>query len=171
MLFLERLNPWEIIKNHFETLYNNRSQKMSILEIAIWFLIPMIFGFLCIYKKITICDGLVSNLIMISGIMSGFLINCLFLLASKQKSEIDDVNTLTKETFCNTSYGLLVFVAILILSFIHSSIDYKKFQSIFNDHIALESIGVSLIVFLIVQALFTVMVCIKRLNSIITQSI
>lgn len=124
-LFLERISIIEIIKNHRNTFYNNQTGKKSVREIVailtICTLISLFLSYTCRCKNIS------EYILTAISIISGFLINALFILAEKKNKDSNDFQ-ITKETVHNISFGIVLGFFIILLTGIF--IIYDKSQAI-----------------------------------------
>lgn len=135
-----RINPYEIIVDHYKTFYNYETKKLRYPEIAFHTIFPLLIGIvLAFYFKID--KDAISNIIVAFSIACGFLFSLMIPLCDlsvrlKEQMEIDkndeqknyqdnldsmnNAIELAEELFYNVSFALLlclasVFVSILLL--------------------------------------------------------
>ena len=159
--FFERINPTKIILNHFRTLYNASTQKVDWIEVFLVSVGPWLASGFMIYKKVTINEDLANILFAAFAITGGFLINALVVLTDKShqlrtESPDEERLSLLRETFYNTSFGVLVCVFSVIFCAAYPFLSNGIVQNIFTFCIFSFA-------FLFVHTLLMV---IKRLNRI-----
>ena len=158
--FLNRLSFLKIFFDHYSTLYDDTDQSINYIEILLWILLPLLFGCTLVYLGLFLNSNSVNMIVTIFSILTGFLINCLVLLASKDKPQNIEINKLNKETFQNTSYGVLVsFITIfLCLILYHTPCSMIVPIKILTVFVCMTSIHSSL----------TILMVIKRLSKIVS---
>ena len=171
MLILDRINPCTIVKNHFCTLYHAGTGKVAKLEVVIHLAAPFILGaFLSFCKKIYVTQSMSESLFNGFAIMGGFLISASFVLAekrdaSKKDKPNDSYEEILKETFYNTSFGILLcFLSVIFCAIYPLFLDDKGMP--------ITSAGYffsGLIFSLSAMFLLTILIVLKRLDYIFSK--
>lgn len=161
--FFERINLLNIVLKHFGTLYNAQNDKPNIYsEIIPLLVLPWLLGYFLVYQLDIIIDKNISTYLFGGySVAGGFLINALMVLAdkyhhTKNQTPNDEQECILKETFYNTSFGVLICLLSVILSSIYALIQSDLLSQIFSVLIY----GLS---FLFIHTLLMV---IKRLNKV-----
>lgn len=133
-----KINISCILKDHFQTLKNERTKSFDALDISVFFGLPIAIGSVSFFLKAQMDDNSVTTLISAASIFSGLLINVLVLIYSLNEKSIQnpegndhsendnhDVNKKTlekellKEIFANISFSILISMMLIIsLSFL-----------------------------------------------------
>lgn len=122
--FFDKINPCIIIKTHFETLTDDRKEKVSLLECILTLLIPIGISLLLIKASIKIDTSFITNLLTAFSIFAGLLLNLLVLVYSliqPSKEESQKIKVL-KHTFSNISFGVLLSIILVIVGLIYDPI-------------------------------------------------
>jgi hypothetical protein len=159
----ERISPAKIVLKHFETLYNAKTAKINwICEVIPLLLFAIAVSFYLPFKLEVIIDSKISPYILGGfSVAGGFLINSLMVLAEKQsdKTEIkaaDQNNKLLKETFYNTSFGVLICLLATLVCIVYP----------ISKNVLWMSVLSGFIYFLTIFFFHTVLMVIKRLSKI-----
>jgi hypothetical protein len=163
ILLFSRISPLKIITNHFETFYDARDKKFTILTEIIPLLIigALIAYFLPYQFSIVIGKEMSPYIIGGFSVAGGFLINSLMVLAEKRTCKKDIApeepdSKLLKETFYNTSFGVLICLLATL-----SCILYP-----ISEAVVWTQILSSIIYFLTTLFFHTVLMVLKRLSKI-----
>lgn len=174
---IERINPWKIIRNHFFTLKNDQINRFDIFEISfVYVIIPISILFLA-----GVCTKLASkmpysDLLSVFAIMGGFLVNALVLLIDKRQALQQGTPTnqadLIKETFYNTSFGILICFVAVILCGLGTFTDEKDcLIRIYSQCWSSTQIINSFILIFSWWFIHTILMVIKRLNTVFERRI
>lgn len=169
MLFFERLNPFIIVKKHFETFYNAaEDNKPCWIERSLHIAVPIAIGLLItIVFNVSITAEVNSALFNGFAIMGGFLINASFVLTEKRDTARkaapnDKYEVLIRETFYNTSFGILIcFTNVIFCSLYPLTLTDKG-----KDPSLLNLLMNNLIYDLSILFVLTLLMVLKRLNRI-----
>lgn len=110
----EKLDPRDIIRDHFGTLKNARTDKTSIVDVVVFFGLPAVFGVTFIFGTKEGYSNDASTLwIAALSVLAGLLINVLVLLYTVQTvgptpQEHDDQRAVIKEVNANLLYAILI---------------------------------------------------------------
>lgn len=164
MMLFRRISPSKIISNHFETLYdegqegevNFWSEIVPLLLIATFIALVLI-----IYFKITINEKVITYFIGAFSVVGGFLINALMVLAEKRGDNSgagasSTKDKLLRETFYNTSFGVLICLVINLLCILYPLFDSLKWQELMSG----------VIYFLTTLFFHTLLMVVKRINKV-----
>jgi hypothetical protein len=157
--FFDRFNPWCIIKAHFQTLTDDRRNKVSLMECIFTLLLPICISFLmvvvCQIKLKTASINLIGNIMTAFSIFTGLLFNVLVLIYSLIKPNESNQQRIKvlKQTFSNVSFGVLLSLLLVILSMF-----YELINNVFLDGI---------IYFLVTLFLMVLFMILKRVYLLI----
>ena len=110
----EKLDPRDIVRDHFSTLKNARTGKTSTLDVLVFFGLPGIFGIAFLLVTAEGYSNDASTLwIAALSVLAGLLINVLVLLYTVQTvgptpQEHDDQKAVIKEVNANLLYAILI---------------------------------------------------------------
>ena len=76
----DKISLVNIIKYHISTLRNNKTRKISYLDITLFFILPFAISDFIVYAGISLNDALVNALITSLSIFSALLFNLLLLV-------------------------------------------------------------------------------------------
>lgn len=76
----DKISIANIIKDHVRTLKNNKTKKISYLDIVLFFLLPLTISSFIVYVGMSLNDALVNALITSLSIFSALLFNLLLLV-------------------------------------------------------------------------------------------
>jgi chromate transport protein ChrA len=171
MNVLEKINSSRIIKSHFETLYNLKTKKIYWAEVITFYISPIfVVTFLVWYFEHCITEKLANLLFQGFAITGGFLINALVMLMDRRQNYDDSKKfanrvELIKETFANTSFGVLICFIIVLLAGIAVATD-SEVECVSNSCVALRIILTSLTYYFSIIFIHTLGMVIKRLDRI-----
>jgi len=118
-----KINIIHIVLDHLKTLRNIRSGKISITDIVVFFIVPLIISYLLVWCQI-FSDIITGDLIKAIAIFSAFLFNMLAIVNGALKSDDVDRNRIKKiyaqEIHSNLSFVIIVGI-ILTLTLISQS--------------------------------------------------
>ncbi|MBP7069988.1 MAG: hypothetical protein KBA97_02840 [Methanothrix sp.] len=119
-----KLSVINIIKDHISTLKDYDNGRYSILDLFIFFILPIFVSSIIIYFKVILSDQLVNVLVMSLSVFAGLLFNLLLLvydIIGKPNSNKRPLRaTLLKELSSNISFGILISVVTIILLLVFS---------------------------------------------------
>jgi hypothetical protein len=151
----------DIFTDHFKTLYDASTGKLSAIDIGVFIVIPLVSGAINFLLKITISLTAVGILVSALSVLAGFLINVLVLLytvkeVGPSQTEIDDQKNLIKEVNANLLFSItLSIISILLLCGIRVFPDFT--------HLYFSSI----IVIILANFLLTLLMALKRLKLLL----
>lgn len=119
LLFLTRISPVAIVREHFATFYDATNRQRSSEELALLGSIAAVASTLTWLASPSFSSDFASALLNFFAIVGGFQISALFMvvtygetiLSNKgtlPKSEVAEAKELQKEIFSNVSFGVLV---------------------------------------------------------------
>ena len=137
--FFERINLLKIVLKHFGTLYNAQNDKLNVYsEIIPLLVLPWLIGYFLVYHfQITINKDISTYLFGGYSVAGGFLINALMVLAdkyhhTKNQTPNDKQECILRETFYNTSFGVLICLLSVIFSSVYALIQNETLSQIFS---------------------------------------
>ncbi|MDG6429581.1 hypothetical protein [Glaesserella parasuis] len=179
-----KINVLVIIKDHLSTLKNYNNGKISVIDVSVLLILPLIIVLLLAYYKYAINKEFVSLVVNFSSIVTSLLISVLVLIYdqySKIRPE-NDTQTLKKKVleqlFSNVSFtilmGIITVIFCLLLN-IYSTNSNGSYQipnysiSIgeyaFTIHF-MEMCFTPVILFFLLQMILTLFMALKRLHII-----
>lgn len=111
-----------ILKDHFLTLRDEATSRLSYIDIVVMFGIPALFAVASISVRAGVNDSYVGTIVSMFSIFAGLLFNVLVLIyslspqdevPSDQKGEIR--RRLLKQAFSNISYSILIALAVVVI--------------------------------------------------------
>lgn len=158
-----KINFIGLIRDHFATMRNDRTQKLSKTDIIEAYLLPIIFSAILLYFKFTLAESILNYLITSFSIFVGLLINVLVLIYSisiddknmnpQKSNDLSSADTLIKEIFINISYSIIISSFCVVFSIL--CIIANDFQKPFIT---------SIIIFLSINFFWTLLMILKRLH-------
>jgi magnesium-transporting ATPase (P-type) len=85
-----KINVWSIVRGHLGTMRHHAEDRVSIVDITVFFVCPGFMAVVVYLACIPFTDGLVSALVNASAILLGLLLNLLVLMFD-QKSKAADI--------------------------------------------------------------------------------
>lgn len=164
-LFLSRLVCFEIIRDHYNTFYNDQSQSKSWGEILILLILVIIFSIIC---TIINCLNMKTIELMLTAIsiLSGFLISALFLLVDKTSHQSGKDFQIITETMHNISFGILIGLYIIVFSFIALLAKNSSLNAILSIQSPIYIFASFIYFFLVFLFFHTIFMIIQRINKI-----
>lgn len=183
-----KLNITSVIKGHMSTLKDSNG-KDSFSDIFTFFLLPIAIAGLCLNAGVDFAKDVIEIFVTSSSIFTGLLLN-LLILVYDQKTKLNIVDnkksgweklqskhTLIKELYYNISYATLISLIILITSVLHISLIEEKSIGFYSKFIDVPSFDVTrftttpLLIFLCINLVFTVLMVIKRIYSLLLSDV
>ena len=179
-----KLNVFSVLDGHLST-FKDSNGKLWKGDLFTFFILPIAVAFLCLYFDVDFKEQIIGILVTSSSIFTGLLLN-LLILVYDQKTRLSKVNNtiegweklnskhnLIAELYYNISYSTLISLLILVISVIHLCIsDIFTSQYDFKE-ITIYSFDISkftttpLLVFCCINLVFTVLIIIKRIYSLL----
>lgn len=149
-----------IVADHFRTLRDEATSKLSWLDISVMCGLPLLSGVLAYCWGFTIPDHYVGTLISVFAIFVGLLFNVQVLIYSFSDKDIaGDVETrneLLKQSFANISYSILISLAIVAIL---SSLLFSK------GHV--EAVLEAIIVAMTLNFFLSLLMVLKRMHVLL----
>lgn len=171
---LSKINPTSIIKQHFNTLYDNRDEKISIWDIVFFFILPLIGSFILVLfeKELgTSSDSLLVSLSIFTPLLLSLLV-LIYEMGQKASDKFhsgtfygdyhDQINKL-KEITANISFSILLSIISIIVLVIYS-LDLSK-------DICYISVLNGLIYYFVGVFCLTLLMILKRTHKLISDSL
>jgi hypothetical protein len=172
---MDKINLSKIFKDHFKTLRSYDKGRISVLDIILFYIFPLITGILAsTYIGISFFISVSTELITFYSVFGGFMLNLLVLIygfdTTKFKSE-SLAKEVLDETTSNISYLVAVASLLVILLFILKAISGIDLVFDVNDTYAFvfvwsEKISVSFFVFAFLNFCLTILMVLKRFYSL-----
>ena len=157
----QKINVSRIILEHLKTLIDNRTSKLSIIDLVTFFIAPSIVGVVSCLMKIMFNDGAVGAIVAALAVFAGLLINVLVLLytvnpVGSGEQFIKEQKRLISQINANMLFDILVSLAAVIFLCITPLLECE-WRVLFS--------GISLC--LICVFVLTLLMCLKRLHTLI----
>ncbi len=161
-----KINFIKIITDHLNTLRNNETNTISILDLLMFFLTPAIPSYIFFYFNIFLSENLVNILIAAFSIFVGLLLNLLMLvydIVNKNHDTSNIKNTRLKrkflrQIFSNISYT--VFISIITIVTLLFTFPNNGF---------IKCISTLLSVYLMTQFLLMLLMILKRVHILLSK--
>lgn len=136
-----KVNIIGIIKGHMWTFRDRRSDKVSILDLILFFAIPLVVAVISGQYKYLLSKEVVSNLVTAGVLLSGLLLNLIVLVYNLKeklpKVDSKDPNhvqvqlkhSVLVELYYNISYATIVSFLMLLVAIGHNMLDKIKFDN------------------------------------------
>ena len=184
-----KINPISIFQGHGSTLVNATDGKRSLVDITVFYIVPIIFGIAAWFFVANISDEIINILVNCSAIFIGLLLNLLVLVydqknrfkkGSNSDNSVEEWNAgsarvrLLHELYYNISYSILIAIVLLLTSLAHigfkdielGPFDIKQFTGL--EFIPREDITSPIITFLGLNFVLTLMMVLKRFHTLLT---
>lgn len=150
-----------IVKDHFKTLVNAKTNKPDIRDYLCFLIIPLVISCLMVYSKILLDGDFINSIIGGLSIYVGLSLNfivLLFDLSIKEAFKDNEKRGIIKETVANISVS--IFYSILIILF-----------SLFSKIKVTEIAGNFLCYFLIIEFVVTLLMILKRVYLLLSKQL
>lgn len=173
-----KINVWAIVSAHFGTIRHHGQNRLSIVDLTVFFICPLSIACLVFYARLPFVPSLVSALINASAILLGLLLNLLVLmfdLRSKASDDMDKLNgqkpldkkrlarlslrcEVIDESVANISFTVLLcigsLVSLLLFSMREDTVGVDAIESTAYAWNAFIWINVSLTIMMIIKRVF-----------------
>src|SRR5260370_10790690 len=121
-----KINISLIIRDHFSTLRNNRSGKLSTSDFLLFIGTPVILGMLCWWANFNFDTVILNGMLAAFSIFAGLLLNLLVLVctfAGNPRFIGSDAATVTRrrtilEVHENLSFSILISIAVVVVALV-----------------------------------------------------
>jgi len=118
--FFESINIFEIVTDHFSSLYSFEKRNLMISEVLIFYILPMLFAFgvVCFIDDLSFVIKNYPIVLTFFGILTGFLVNLIFLLIGFDKTKFlnkDLAIDVLSQVVSSTSYLVVLTLSGTIL--------------------------------------------------------
>ncbi len=163
----DKINISRIVKDHLATIKNYKTGKISLNDIVLFFLFPIIISFIIVFNFI-LCKDIINILITSFSIFAALLFNLLLIIYdiinkhfNKEDRNLKLKKAFLKEIYSNISFSILVAIVIIVLClslFIINKIPYRYFIEF-------------IIYYVIVLFILTLFMVLKRIHSLLSKEI
>ena len=179
----DKISIANIIKDHISTLRNNKTRKISYLDITLFFLLPFFISGFIVYLGISLNDALVNALITSLSIFSALLFNLLLLVYDVSEKKLylpettDPVENkrriktreLLREIYINISFSILVsIISVSTLLIYFLKVSSCVFLSI--NICSLQWLLALVIYYLTIQFALNLFMILKRIYILLAKS-
>lgn len=165
---MNKINIVDIVRDHFATLKDERTRKLSLLDLFIFFGLGVIAAVISYAKCLLLEENTISVMITALSIFAGLLINVLILIytvSQRPQASGDQIETqraelerrFLREIFANLSFAILMAVLCVIL---------LVAVIFFTGNVA--AVLSALVAMLIVDFLLTLLMSLKRIHILLT---
>lgn len=179
-----KINIYDILSGHLSTLCNDKSDKISKLDIITFYLVPLSVAIIIAYNSVSLSKETIGLVVTIGSILTGLLLN-LLILVYDQKKNLPEVNqadakwektqlrhTVIEQLYYNISYSTIIALFLVIVSVTHSLIGSLKFpfSSKYLSFVFVPTLHITspLLFFLGINLLLTIIMIIKRIYLLLT---
>jgi len=163
-----KINVTDILSDHYATLRNESTAKISILDLFVFLGAPFSLGIILFIKRFEISDAAVTTIITAMSIFAGLLINVLVLIytvsqgvdqltATRGKEDVEAEKRFLREIFANISYAVLISIVSVI------ALVMVDWADAFAKRLLSAVIAV-----LVAHFVLTLMMAIKRIHILLT---
>lgn len=177
---LDKINIYQIAKDHIDTLKNYDTDKYSIEDFVLFFLFPFIISaiLICVHSKLT--DTFINLLVVSLSIFAALLFNLLILLYDiikkeqpKDKEEGQKENIKLKMIFLKQIYANIsfcIFIAMIaIILLIVSSVNITNTQSFSLNATKIGDVLAFFIYALLFLFILTLLMVLKRVHILLSK--
>lgn len=178
-----KINVQGIITGHIDTLKDGATGKSSLIDLVVFFTIPLIIAVAFSFFEVNLSQGVASLLVNFGAIFTALLLSVLVLVydqANKlRESKGEDVisklrSSLLGELYYNISYAVLVSIFLVMVCLLHSIVHGAVSEFVvpfFQINFSLDY-GVyfftPLSAFLTVNVVLTIVMIVKRMHTLLT---
>ena len=176
---MNKISPWRILADHFSTLVDYPSVRVSPADIGFFFGLPLVGASVVVWFNLNLKPEVLSGILSAFSILGGLLLNLLVLVFSLTQSpqqdeaqSVTDVNLiarrhkLLREIHANISFAILIAFALVIVSTVALWLIDSRATA---DHPAItNSYYTFAIAFLALNFVLTVMMVLKRMHLLIS---
>ncbi|TMP69245.1 hypothetical protein CWB76_13280 [Pseudoalteromonas sp. S1609] len=170
-----KVDIFQIILEHYKTLKDDESEKISFLDLLVFLGIPLVIVLINIVFCLTVSQELRSALINFGAIFSALLISVLVLvydqrskiydrrekLSPEQLPNFDALFTTLKELYHNICYGILISLLLVVFSLL-------QIVTVDLELVKLNLYVINpLVVFAICSTILTTLMIVKRLHKLL----
>lgn len=171
---LVKINVGDIFKDHFNTLRNDRTKELSIGDIALFFVLPLVVGVIAVFIHGSLGNTEVTVLVTAFSIFTALLFNLLVmifdLISRSEDSGSVTISVLKREllrqTYNNIAFCILVAIAaiaLLLLYLLDSKLSFTVEQ--------LAHFISFFVYYLTALFLLTLLMILKRVHSLISREL
>lgn len=178
-----KISIFGIIKDHIETLKDNRTNKIYIPDIILFFVIPGIISSVMIQFEIRLNDGFVNALITSFSIFSALLFNLLLLVYSisdKPENKYKNLDALEneriirrrrllREIYINVSFLILI-STIAVVSLLTYFLKASNCNILVIDICSLKWLLALIVYYLAAQFILTLLMVLKRIYRLLSRA-
>ena len=161
---MDKINFFKIIQDHIHTLKDFDTKKYKLGDLILFFISPLVVGFLFIKFNFRLDDDIANVLVTSLSIFAALLFNLLLLIYNiilkpdNSESGANFKNKFLKEIFSNISFCILISIFTIMLLII-SFLDIQK----------LETILTFLVYYFISLFILTLFMVLKRVHILLTK--
>ncbi len=171
---IDKINVSDIIKAHFATLYNHATKKMSVWDVTLFILLPGIAAIFLVCAGIYITENAINVLITAFSIFAALLLNLLLLLFDIARKRQEGQNglkfDLIKEIYSNISFAILLSMAVVVLLLL-GELKLQQVIHLSSLHQVSKNVANFIIYYLVIEFLLTMLMVLKRVNSLLAKEI
>lgn len=163
-----KINVGPVFVEHFKTLRDNRTGKISLLDVTAFFAIPVLLGGLGYRDALTIPSDVVTLLVTAFSVFTGLLFSLLVLthgarINPRATRVPKTAARVVKEAIVNIEYAIIV--ALLVIGVLLFVAIY--FPSSRGSSAALPRLATAIVLPLVWNFAMTLLMIVKRMHSVI----
>lgn len=174
----KKIDIRDIVSGHFGTLTDNTTNKISYIDLMIFFLLPVSLGAVSFLFSFNINKDLAGLLVNFGSILTALLLSVLVLVydqESKLKTEEPAYalkKRFLKELYFNISFSVLGSISLVLFCFIHTAIpmDAHSLIAIGEHGFDLKygtHIVTPIVIFLSLNLFLNIIMIVKRLHTLL----
>jgi heme/copper-type cytochrome/quinol oxidase subunit 2 len=165
-----KLNVWSIITGHFNTLRSASTKKVSIADIFVFFIVPILIGIALAFYGFKLTNEANSLLMNFGAIFTALLLSVLVLVYDQGQKLTPDATTkkiLLDELYDNICYSIVLSIVLVFLC-IATSLSLSITAP--TAHSLNTFVLTPLIMFTSTNLLLTILMIVKRMHALLTSS-
>ncbi len=171
---IDKINTYGIVRDHVHTLKNYNTNKYSLVDFILFFVVPFIISGSLIYFNFKLTDSFINVLITSLSIFAALLFNLLLLIYDIIRKKDASVNNKKLKTefleqiYANISF--CIFIAIIAIIFlIISSLTVTNSETISLNAAKLRTVLALFIYSLLFMFILTLFMILKRVHILLSK--
>jgi drug/metabolite transporter (DMT)-like permease len=166
---MKKINVFRIVRDHFGTLRDYQTGKLSVSDLIVFMLCPLIAAFACVYKSVSFDKDALIAVLTAFSIFAGLLFSLLLLVFTlTDKTEPQSMlysvrRQLIGELYENISFAILVSMAIVTLA-----IGAATFRHPAPVDTGTGWLATFLLVLFMSNFILTILMILKRMHALLT---
>ena len=163
-----KVNVVDIIKEHWRTLYDSDTGKLSCLDIFSFLILPLVVSISSSAFEFKIDDSTLSILVNFGAIFTALLLSVLVLVYDqKSKATGDNEKIDLDELFNNVCYSVLISISMVIFCLLSKIFENVCFEYKDNQFFVSVIFLSPIVIFLLSHLVLTILMVLKRLHALL----